>query len=46
MNATRTANKAAPPNRRPHSAFAMSCKFECLFCARPPFSAALGEPRR
>ncbi len=40
------ANKAASSNRRPHFAFAVSCKFDYCFCAPPPLSAAVGEPRR
>src|SRR5207249_6544389 len=34
------------PNRRPHFAFAMSCKFDYPFCAPPASPAAAGEPRR
>src|SRR5207249_5420455 len=39
-------NKAASPNRRPRSPFAMSHKFDYLFCAPPSLSAAVGEPQR
>jgi hypothetical protein len=39
-------NKAAAPNRRPHFAFAMLCKFDYYFYAPPSLSAAVGEPQR
>ena len=39
-------NKAAPPNRRPRFALAALSKFDYCFCAQPPLSAAVGEPRR
>jgi len=42
---SRKPNKAAPPNRRPRFAFAMSCKFDFLFCVPQPLSAAVGEPQ-
>jgi len=38
-------NKAAPPNPRQRFAFAMSCKFDYVFCAPPSLSAAVGEPQ-
>src|SRR5207249_11877298 len=39
-------NKAASPNRRPRSPFAMSGNFDYCFCAPPSLSAAVGEPQR
>src|SRR5260370_5683728 len=39
-------NKAALPNRRPRFALAALRKFDYCFCAQPPLSAAVGEPRR
>ena len=39
-------NQAASPNRRLRFAFAMSGKFDNLFSAHSPLSAAVGEPQR
>ena len=46
MNATRTANKAPPPNRRPRFPLGGLGGFGCPFCAPPAFPAAVGEARR